>query len=139
MPWIMFNGDNSFCGISNTRWRLEQIQSHGPANFQIYLESDSIDDFPEDEISLLAYDPETQRAVFNNDNVLVGSGRYVEQLLEWLETYRGVPLDKIPEGETVYQSCLNFLGKERTESYWADGFIDAREMAEIEDLLNEGE
>ena len=136
MPWIMFNGDNSFCGISNNRWRSDEVLAHGPANFQVYLEADQMDDYPEDEVSLLTYDPETQRAVFNDENVLVGSTRYVDQLLEWLETYRGVPLDKIPNGDEVYQSCLNFLGKERTESYWADGFIDAREMAEIEALLN---
>ncbi len=139
MPWIMFNGDNTFCSVSETRWRSDQLALHGEGNFQVYLEPDSIDDFPEDEVSMLVWDPETNRAVFNEEYMLVGSNRHKESLLEWLEAYRGVPLDNIPDGQEQYNNCVSFLGKERTDSYWADGFIDSREMAEIEALLNEGE
>jgi len=137
MPWIMFNPDNSFCSISNERFRTDFMSKCGPENFQVYLESDQIDDYPEDEISLLWYDPETNRAVFNEEQVLVGSERYKGQLLEWLEAYQGVPLDQIPDGETLYNQCVSYLGKDRTESYWADGFIDANEMTEIQNLLDE--
>ena len=95
MPWIMFNGDNSFCSISETRWRSDQLAMHGERNFQVYLEPDYIDDCPEDEISLLTWDPENNRAVFNEEYVLVGSNRYKESLLEWLEFYLVVHHDKI--------------------------------------------